>query len=94
MAVARSHPELAAEDFTSLGRYEVYASLFGRGQTTPFASGRTLPAAHPVSNPAELRVLSRERYGQPLDAVERDFAALLGTVPAQPKPGRSPRRPA
>ncbi len=95
--IARGHPELSAEDFTSLGRYEVYASLFARGQVTLFASGRTLPPPHPTSSVAQLRRLSRERYGQPLDEIERDFAGLLIANDRRSRndetPGRSPRRP-
>lgn len=93
--IARGHPELTAEDFTSLGRYEVYASLFAGGQVTPFASGRTLPPSSPSSSVAQLRRLSRERYGQPLDEIEREFADLLNTDNRQTEeaPGRSPRRP-
>jgi hypothetical protein len=98
VTIARSHPELNTEDFTSLGRYEVYASLFARGQVTPFASGRTLPASAVTGHAARLRQLSRERYGQPLDALERDFAALLnpsaGSGSTEPTPGRARRRPA
>jgi hypothetical protein len=44
--LARSQAELEAEDFTSLGAFEVYASLFANGRVTPFASDRD-PAAVP-----------------------------------------------
>jgi hypothetical protein len=94
--LARSHPELAPEDFRSLSRFEVYASLFARGQVTPFASGRTLPAPQASTRAAEPRARSRERYGQPLDALERDFADLLnpglGQSSADTVPGRARRR--
>jgi hypothetical protein len=91
--IARTHPELTAEDFTSLGRYEVYASLFAAGRGTPFGSARTLPPSPKLQNADELRALSRERYGRPLDQIEASFADLI--QPARTDdgpPGRSPRR--
>jgi hypothetical protein len=94
--LARNHPELAADDMTALGRYEVYASLFAAGQAMPYASGRTLPPSEPIASPARLRARSRARYGQPLDKIETGFADLTvpmsGTSPDNPAPGRQPRR--
>jgi hypothetical protein len=95
--VARNHPELAADDLTALGRYEVYASLFARGQVTPFASGRTLSAPAVSGQAAARRARNRTHYGRPRDAVERDFAALLDstastTGSASESLGRSRRR--
>jgi Type IV secretion-system coupling protein DNA-binding domain len=98
VTIARNHPEVTAEDFTSLGRYEIYASLFAAGQVTPYASGRTLPMPAPTNRAADLRARSRERYGQSLDAIEHGFADIVqparqpGTAHSGP-PGRSPRRP-
>jgi hypothetical protein len=77
----KAHPEIEAADFESLGRFEVYASLFARGQVTPYASGRTRPLGTVTSDPVLLRQLSRERYGRPLDAIEDGFAELLGGPP-------------
>jgi hypothetical protein len=94
-AIARTHPELTAEDFTSLGRYHVYASLFAGGQVTPFASGQTRPAPPTTDRAAVLRQLSRERYGQPLTDIEREFAELLeppDSVRSESRPGRTRRR--
>jgi hypothetical protein len=81
LTIARSHSELTADDFTALGRYEVYASLFAGGQVTPYASGRTPAPAAASSNPAELRQRSRIRYGQPLSIVEAEFAEMLRPDP-------------
>ena len=97
--VARSHPELSADDLTALGRYEVYASLFAAGQVTPFASGRTAAPPEPTNTAEAVMTLSRARYGQPLNAIEAEFAALLNldTVADQasaPHGRRTPRRPA
>jgi len=98
VVIARSHPELSAEDLTALGRYEIYASVFAGGRVTPFASGRTLPAPEITTRAADQRARSRRRYGQPREALERDFAALLDPKPEAkqaadtPALGRSRRR--
>lgn len=92
--LARGIPDLTAEDFTSLGLYQVYASLLANGQSTPFASGETLPPSPVTSDAGALRRLSRERFGQPLDDIEAGFASLLA-APEQAAQtlGRRPRRP-
>ena len=77
VTMVKGHPELTPEDFTSLGQYEIYASLFTRGQVTPYASGRTVAAAPPISDPTLLRRLSRSRYGRGLDEIEASFADLV-----------------
>jgi Type IV secretion-system coupling protein DNA-binding domain len=78
--LAKGHPELGPEDFTSLGRFQVYASLFARGAVTPYASGQTLPPSAPSGDPQRIKQLSRERYGRPLDEIEAGFAALLNST--------------
>ncbi|HEX2903375.1 MAG TPA: type IV secretory system conjugative DNA transfer family protein [Jatrophihabitans sp.] len=80
--LAKGHPELAPEDFTALGQYQVYASLFARGQVTPYASGATLPPSAATANPEIIKALSRQRYGRPLDEVEAGFAELLASTGA------------
>ncbi len=77
IALAKGHHELTADDFTALGQYEVYASLFAGGQVRPYASGTTLAPARPSADVADLRRRSRSRYGRPLDDIEAEFAALL-----------------
>jgi hypothetical protein len=87
----QGHPELTAADFEQLRSYEIYASLFARGQVQPYASGRTRPLPSATSNPQTLRQASRERYGQPLDAVEGGFSALFESD-QQPDLGATGRR--
>jgi hypothetical protein len=77
--MVKGHPELTADDFTALGQYQVYASLFARGAVTPYASGVTLPPSQPTSDPQRIKRLSRERYGRPLDEIEAGFAELLNS---------------
>jgi hypothetical protein len=94
--LAKGHPELTPDDFTALGQYEVYASLFTAGQVTPYASGRTYPPNAASNNPEQLHASSREKYGQSITDIEAGFAALLdppsGPGAGSPPPGRSPRR--
>jgi hypothetical protein len=91
--LARGTPDLVAEDFSALGRYEVYASLLTNGEQTPYASGRTLPPAPAISSANELLRLSRQRYGRPLSEIEAGFAALLNPPQPPNEPlGRRPRR--
>lgn len=73
----RGHPELTAADLTALGKYELYASLFVRGQVQPYASGRSRPLSPRTSSAAQILAHSRRRYGRPLDEVEAGFASLL-----------------
>ncbi len=87
VVIARNHPEVSAEDLTALGRYEVYASLFARGQTSPFASGRTLPPPPVLSDPAQLRAASRQRHGMDVRSIEREFKDLFSLGPATRDPG-------
>jgi hypothetical protein len=87
----QGHSELTATDFEQLGSYEIYASLFAKGQVQPYASGRTRPLPPPSSDPEALRRSSRERYGQPLDSVEAGFSELLGDEP-EPERGATGRR--
>lgn len=92
--LSRATPLLAAEDFTSLGRYEVYASLFARGQVSPYASGTTRAAPAKISRASQLQAASRDRWGRPLDEIERDISnmATPAANPNEPAPGRTRRR--
>ena len=75
--LAKGHPELTPNDLTALPAFHVYASLAtSSGQTTPYASGKTSPLPPAISDPVMLRRASQERYGRPLDEVERDLMEL------------------
>jgi len=45
----------------------------------PWLSLRTQPASQPISDPAQVRALSRQRYGVSLGQVDSDLAALRGS---------------
>lgn len=68
---------LTAEDFTALPAYHVYASLIRDNSVQPWASGITSPPPPMTSDSDEIRRISRERYGQPLEDIEAGFAELL-----------------
>jgi hypothetical protein len=93
-AFAKHAPGVEVEDFTGLGRYEVYANLLGGGQVTGFASGRTRAPIEPVTTANAVRATSRKRYGRDVAEVEVDLAELLrsGTGKGDSKVGSVPRR--
>ncbi|WP_018599353.1 type IV secretory system conjugative DNA transfer family protein [Mycobacterium sp. 155] len=68
---------LQVEDFTRLRAHHVYASLVRDNAVQPWASGVTKPAPAATVDPAAIRRLSRERYGQPLADIEAAFIALV-----------------
>lgn len=90
--MAKGHPELAGEDFSRLDRYQVYASLFTHGRVMPYVSLATEAPGEPVSDPARLCQLSRQRFGQPLAAIEREIRELIDTPQAEPAATTGRRR--
>ncbi len=89
-AMAKGHPELEPTDLTSLGQYEIYASLFARGSVSPYASGRTLRPGKPSADVDAIRRASRSHYGRSLDDIEAGFADLL--TPSRGDLGATGRR--
>jgi hypothetical protein len=93
LAFARATRDLEADDFQRLGRFEVYLRLVAGGEVTGFASGRTLPPQAPISNPAQVRAASRERYGRPIEEVEAEIRRLVEGEREDRGPlGKRPRR--
>jgi hypothetical protein len=91
--LTKGHNELTADDFMALDQFQIYASIFAGGKVTPYASGRTLAPAMAISNADQLRRLSRDQYGRPLDEIEAGFAELLDTgAPDLGQPGRRRRQ--
>ena len=58
-AMAAMAPELTAEDFMMLPRYQVYTTLQCGGRATGWMRGQTLPPVDPVRLPADLKALSQ-----------------------------------
>jgi hypothetical protein len=82
--MASGQSVLASEDFTALPAHHVYASLIRDNSVQPWVSGITMPPPPITSDPAEIRRISREQFGQPLDAIEAGFAELLNPPITQP----------
>ena len=77
-ALARRAPDLEAEDFMALGRYEIYLTLMHQGQATGWFSGRTLAPSEPISDAAKLLRASLERYGRRGTDVDREIEQAIG----------------
>ncbi len=79
---------LSAEHFVGLEPFEVYAQLFAHGRTQPAATLTTRPPTPTVGTAAEVRRLSRERWG--VDGHEVDAAlAARHAPPAKHRDGVS-----
>lgn len=77
VARAQGDGVLAAADFTALPAFHAYGRILSGNQVTPWVSLTTEPLGTPVRDPAELQTLSRDQYGQTLDAVEQDLLGLI-----------------
>lgn len=70
-------PELTAEDFMGLPRYQVYAAFQCGGRNTGWVQGRTLPPPPALKDAAELKAHSQKTYGIPSGQVETDYLKLF-----------------
>lgn len=61
--VAKQAPQLTADDFLTLPRYEIYAHLIAGGVPAGWCSARTLPPASVVGARDRILQGSRNRYG-------------------------------
>jgi len=92
--LTKASPDLDAEDLTSLGNYEVYASLRAGGTATGWMSGRTRLPPPASADPLQLRRDSAERYGVPRQETEAALRALLDEpTGAERAPVGAKRRP-
>jgi hypothetical protein len=76
--LVRGTRRITEEDVVGLGRWAVYASLLSNGETTPWASGQTLPAPPPIRDTDEVRERSRRRWGAPAGAIDAELQLLAG----------------
>jgi hypothetical protein len=70
-------PTLSEADLRGLPPYEVAMRLSVGGQTSRPMTGRTRPLPNPTSDSAELRQLSRRRYGSPRRDVEAQLRSRV-----------------
>lgn len=82
--MAAMAPELSVEDFMTLPRYQIYASLQSGGKSTGWVMGRTLPPTPALRDPAELYARSMKTYGAPAEETEEEY---LKTVMNHSAPG-------
>lgn len=89
-AMAAMAPELTAEDFMALPRYQTYTNFQSGGKSTGWVSGRTLPPPPATRNAAEVYAKSMATYGRPAAEVEAEYLRQLGydteggTSPGEP----------
>ncbi|MEN2738913.1 hypothetical protein ABCS02_14075 [Microbacterium sp. X-17] len=81
--IARHSADLEAIDLMSLGKFHIYAALYGHGKTQPFVSGRTIQLPPPPSEPAIVREQSSRRYGTPTEVIEAELRRLYGDEQAR-----------
>lgn len=91
-AVAADSPQLAAEDFQSLGAFEAYAQLVAHGAVRPWCSLRTFPAPLSFGDPTLVRAASRRQYGVDRAEVDADLQRLFGGNKATGGDDLTPRR--
>lgn len=82
--MAAMAPELSAEDFMTLPRYQIYTSFQSGGKNTGWVMGRTLPPTPALRDPAELYARSMRTYGAPAEETEEEY---LKTVMNHSAPG-------
>ncbi len=76
--MAAMAPELVAEDFMALPRYQVYTSFQQEGRNTGWMQGKTLPPSPAIRDAAELKAKSQITYGMPSEQVEADYLKMFG----------------
>lgn len=75
--MAAMAPELTAEDFMALPRYQVYASFQSGGRNTGWIQGRTLPPPPALRDAAELKAKSQAAYGIPAEQIEEEYLSIF-----------------
>lgn len=75
--MAAMSPELTAEDFMALPRYQIYASFQRDGRNTGWIQGRTLPPPPALQDAADLKARSQAAYGIPAEQVEEEYLNIF-----------------
>ncbi len=83
--MAAMAPELSAEDFIALPRYQIYTSFQQGGRNTGWVLGRTLPPVPPLRNPLGLRARSMATYGKPAKEVDEEYLKMFAPAGAPGK---------
>lgn len=89
--MAAMAPELTAEDFMALPRYQVYTSFQQGGRNVGWVQSKTLPPTPALRDPVELRALSMETCGVPAEDVEAEYLKMFANNSVTgPTPGDAP----
>jgi Type IV secretory pathway, VirD4 components len=83
--MAAMAPELSAEDFIALPRYQIYTSFQQGGRNTGWILGKTLPPMPPLRDPLELRARSMTAYGKPAKEVDEEYLKMFAPAGAPGK---------
>ena len=75
--MAAMAPELTAEDFMALPRYQIYTSFQSNGRNTGWVQGRTLPPPTALRDAAELKAKSQATYGIPAEQIEEEYLSIF-----------------
>lgn len=81
--MAAMAPELTAQDFMSLPRYEIYTSFQNNGRSTGWIKGQTLPPPPALRTAAELKARSMAAYGMAAEEVEKVYLEMLESQGAE-----------
>lgn len=77
--MAAMAPELTAEDFMALPRYQIYTSFQQNGRNTGWVLGKTLPPAPALRDPVILLAQSTATYGTPAEEVETEYLRAVAS---------------
>ena len=87
--MAAMAPELTAEDFMALPRYQIYTSFQSGGRNIGWVQGRTLPPPPALRDAAELKAKSQATYGIPAEQIEEEYLSIFtaNNTAAEENPG-------
>lgn len=77
--MAAMAPELTAEDFMALPRYQIYTSFQYGGRNTGWVQGKTLPPPPALRDAADLKAKSQATYGIPAEQIEEEYLSIFTT---------------
>ena len=77
--MAAMAPELTAEDFMTLPRYQIYTSFQSNGRNTGWIQGKTLSPPPALRNAADLKANCQAIYGIPAEQIEEEYLNIFTT---------------
>ena len=77
--MAAMAPELTAEDFMTLPRYQIYTSFQSNGRNTGWIQGKTLPPPPALRDAADLKANCQATYGIPAEQIEEEYLNIFTT---------------